>query len=94
MHFAQTLRYFQKNNARNIAYMAVLIVLENLDFEQIAQTSKCLFSDKLLVHRGKNNMCRILKTEYRYMELYYTGSHTCQDHFTCNHAWKEFFFPL
>ena len=25
MHFAQTLRYFQKNNARNITYMAVLI---------------------------------------------------------------------
>ncbi len=48
MHLAQTLRYSQKNNARNITYMAVLIFLENLDFKQIAQTSKCLFSDKLL----------------------------------------------
>ena|GEM_PF-3192211 len=26
MHFAQTLRYFQKHNARNIMYMAVLIL--------------------------------------------------------------------
>ena len=25
MHLAQTLRYFQKNNARNIKYMDVLI---------------------------------------------------------------------
>jgi len=31
MHFAQTLRYFQKNIARNITYMAVLIFWENLD---------------------------------------------------------------
>ncbi len=36
MHLAQTLRYFQKNNARNITYMAVLIFLKNLDFEQNA----------------------------------------------------------
>ncbi len=35
MDFAQTLRYFQKKNyTRNITYMAVLIFLENLDFEQ------------------------------------------------------------
>ncbi len=34
MHFAQTLRNFHKNNARNIMYMAVLIFMENLDFEQ------------------------------------------------------------
>ncbi len=34
MDFAQTLRYFQKNNARNIMYMVVRIFLENLDFEQ------------------------------------------------------------
>ncbi len=49
MHFAQTLRYFQNNNACDITYMAVLIFLENLDFKQIAQTSKCLFSDRLLI---------------------------------------------
>ncbi len=36
MHFAQTLRYSQKNNARNITHMAVLIILKNLDFEQKA----------------------------------------------------------
>ncbi len=36
MHFAQTLRYYQKNNARNIRYMVVLIFLENLDFKQNA----------------------------------------------------------
>ena len=36
MHFAQTLRFFQKNNTRNITYMAVLIFSENLDFEQNA----------------------------------------------------------
>ena len=36
MHLTQTLRYFQKNNARNITYMAVLIFLKNLDFEQNA----------------------------------------------------------
>ncbi len=36
MHFTQTLRYFQKNNSRNIMYMAVLIFLKNLDFEQNA----------------------------------------------------------
>ena len=36
MPFAQPLRYFQKNNARNITYMAVLIFLKNLDFEQNA----------------------------------------------------------
>ena len=31
---AQTLRNSQKNNARNIKHMAVLIFLEFLDFEQ------------------------------------------------------------
>ena len=36
MHFIQTLRYFPKNDARNIMHMAVLIFLENLDFEQNA----------------------------------------------------------
>ncbi len=42
MHFTQTLRYFQKNNClqvsvdSDITYMAVLIFLENLDFEQNA----------------------------------------------------------
>jgi len=38
MHFAQTLRYFQKINARNIKYMAALIFLETLDFEQNAHS--------------------------------------------------------
>ncbi len=36
MYFAQTIRYFQKNNARNIMHMAVLIFLKNLGFEQNA----------------------------------------------------------
>jgi hypothetical protein len=36
MHFAQTLCYFQKNNARNITYMTVLIFLGNLNFRQNA----------------------------------------------------------
>ncbi len=36
MHFAQTLRHFQKNNDCNSKYMAALILLENLDFEQNA----------------------------------------------------------
>jgi len=31
MHFPPTLRYFHKNNARNINYMTVLIFLKNLD---------------------------------------------------------------
>ena len=31
MHFSPTIRYFDKNNARNITYMTVLIFLENLD---------------------------------------------------------------
>ena len=31
MHFFPTLRYFPKNNARNIAYMTVRIFLKNLD---------------------------------------------------------------
>ncbi len=31
MHFSPTLRYFQRNNARNIEYMTVLISLEKLD---------------------------------------------------------------
>ncbi len=31
MHFAPTLRYFYKNNARNINYMAVRIFSKNLD---------------------------------------------------------------
>ncbi|MCP4343805.1 MAG: hypothetical protein GY799_34260, partial [Desulfobulbaceae bacterium] len=33
MHFSPTLRFFHKNNARNIAYMAVLIFLKNLDLK-------------------------------------------------------------
>ncbi len=43
MHFPSTLRYFQKNNARNINYMTVLIFFEKPRFEK-----KCLFSDSLL----------------------------------------------
>ncbi len=31
MHFSPTLRYFHKNNARDIIYMTVLIFLKNLD---------------------------------------------------------------
>ncbi len=34
MHFSPTLRYFHKNNARNINYMAVLIFLKNLDLRK------------------------------------------------------------
>jgi hypothetical protein len=34
MHFLPTLRYFRKNNARNIIYMAVLIFPKNLDLEK------------------------------------------------------------
>jgi hypothetical protein len=36
MHFSPTLRYFPKNNARNIAYMAVLIFRKNLDLRRNA----------------------------------------------------------
>ncbi len=36
MHFPSTLRYFYKNNARNINYMAVLIFLKNLDLRKNA----------------------------------------------------------
>jgi hypothetical protein len=41
MHFHPTLRYFRKNNARNIVYMAALIFSENLDLNKNAysQTS-------------------------------------------------------
>jgi len=31
MHFSPTLRYFHKNNAHNITYMAVLIFPKNLN---------------------------------------------------------------
>jgi len=34
MHFCPILRYFHKNNARNINYMTVRIFLKNLDFNQ------------------------------------------------------------
>ena len=34
MYFSPTLRYFHKNNARNIIYMAVLIFLKNLDLRK------------------------------------------------------------
>ncbi len=33
MYFFPTLRFFQKNNARNITYMTVLIFLKNLDLK-------------------------------------------------------------
>ncbi len=34
MHFPPTLRYYHKNNARNITYMAVLIFPKNLDLRK------------------------------------------------------------
>ncbi len=34
MHFFPTFRYFHKNNARNITYMAVLIFPKNLDLRK------------------------------------------------------------
>jgi hypothetical protein len=37
MHFALTLRYFQDNNDCNIAYMAALIFLKNLDLQDAPQ---------------------------------------------------------
>ena len=36
MHFAPTLRYFHKNNARNIDHMALLIFPKNLDLRKNA----------------------------------------------------------
>ena len=36
MHFYPTLRYFHKNNARNITYMAALIFPKNLDLNKNA----------------------------------------------------------
>ncbi len=36
MHFPSTLRYFQKNNARNINYITVLIFSKNLDLRKNA----------------------------------------------------------
>jgi hypothetical protein len=36
MHFRPTLRYYQKNNARNIAYMAARIFSINLDLNKNA----------------------------------------------------------
>jgi len=36
MHLVPTLRYFHKNNARNINYMAVLIFSKNLDLRKNA----------------------------------------------------------
>ncbi len=43
MPFFPSSALFQKNNARNIIYMAVLIFLKCLDLRK-----KCLFSDSLL----------------------------------------------
>ena len=54
MHFSPTLRYFRKNNARNMNYMAALIFQKNLDLRK-----KCLFPDKLLVvtrHTGARHI--------------------------------------
>ena len=36
MPFSPTLRYFNKNNARNINYMTALIFLKNLDLRKNA----------------------------------------------------------
>jgi len=44
MPFLPISALFQKNNARNIIYMAVRIFLKCLDLRK-----KCLFSDKLLI---------------------------------------------
>ena len=49
MHFTQTLRYFQNNNARNIRYMAVLIFLENLDFEQNAYSRTSSYRTNVVI---------------------------------------------
>ena len=48
MPFCPNSSELSKNNARNITYMAVLIFRKFFDFEQVAQTPKCLFSDSLL----------------------------------------------
>jgi len=40
MHFSPTLRYFQKNNARDINYMTVLIFPKNLDLRKNAYSRK------------------------------------------------------
>lgn len=36
MHFSPTLRFFHKNNARNITYMTALIFPKNLDLRKNA----------------------------------------------------------
>ncbi len=72
MHFPPTLRYFHKNNARNIIYMAVLIFLKNLDLRKntYSQTTSWRLNLRLMFVKvsGEQRFPDIL-LEYRRMKL-------------------------
>jgi len=54
MNFLPTLRFFHKNNARNIAYMAVLIFPKNLDLRKNAYSRTALTATIYVTCRGVN----------------------------------------